>query len=83
METRGDILIRGLWEIHTGAIIDVRFGDAVADTYKYEPLGKLLVCWEKENKYKPVKHCHDQCRNFYPFPLSLDDKLRKEALVVL
>ena len=48
METRGGILIQGLWEIHTDAIIDIIFGYDDADTYKYDPMDKLLVIWEKD-----------------------------------
>ena len=44
LETRGDVLIRGLWEIQTEAIIDVRFGYADAGTYKHKPMYKLLDC---------------------------------------
>ena len=28
--------------------IDVKFGDADADTYKHEPIDKLLDIWEKK-----------------------------------
>ena len=47
LETRGDVLIWGLWEIHTDDIIDIRFGDLDADTYKNEPMDKLLDFWDK------------------------------------
>ena len=39
--------IRVLWEIQTEEIIDIRFGDADADTYKPEVMYKLLAWWEK------------------------------------
>ena len=42
LETRGDVLIRGLWEIQTDVIIGVIFGDSSANTYKYEPIDNLL-----------------------------------------
>ena len=58
LETRGDVLIRVLWKIQTGAIIGVRFGDADADTYKYEPMDKLLDCWVNQNMDKHNKHYH-------------------------
>ena len=41
LEKRGDVLIRGLWESQTDAIINVRYGDANSDTYKYETMDKL------------------------------------------
>ena len=83
MEIRGDVLIRGLWESQTDAIIDVRFGDLDADTYKHKPMDKLLARWEKRKKDKHGKHCHEQQRYFSPFVLSVDEMLGKEALVVL
>ena len=43
LETSGDILIQGLWKIYTDAIIGVRFGDLDADTYRKEPMDKLLA----------------------------------------
>ena len=42
-ETQGDMSIRGLWEIQTEAIIDVRFGYSNADTWKPEEMDKLLT----------------------------------------
>ena len=35
LETMGDFLILGLWEIQTDAIISFIFGDYDTDTYKY------------------------------------------------
>ena len=34
-ETRGDVMARGLWDCQVDVIIDVKLGDADADTYKY------------------------------------------------
>ena len=50
LETRRDVLIRGLWKIQTDTIINVRFGDANTDIYKNEPMDNLLARWDKENK---------------------------------
>ena len=55
----------------------VRIRDADTDTYKYEPMEKLLACWEK---YKYGKNCHEQQKYFSAFFLSVDGMLRKEAL---
>ena len=68
LETKGDVLIWYLWEIHTDAIIDVRFGDSDADTYKYDPMYKLVDCWDKKKKDNQIKHCHKQRINIAPFP---------------
>ena len=37
------VLIRGIWESQTEAIIDVRFGDSEADTYKKEGMGTIFL----------------------------------------
>ena len=58
METRGEVLIWGLWDFQNDAIIDVTFGDADTDTYKHELMDKLLALWEKKNKDEHGKHCH-------------------------
>ena len=83
MYTRVGVLIRGLWEIHTDTILGIIFGDDDEDNYKYEPMNKLLDCWEKQNKDKSRKNCHDQWKHFYLFVLSVNDMLGKEALFVL
>ena len=49
-ETRGDVMIPGLWYRQVNAIIGVKLGDADADTYKYEPMTVLLSRWEKIKK---------------------------------
>ena len=82
METRGDVLIQGLWKSQTDAIIDVRFGDSDADTYRKEPMEKILARREKEKKDKNGNNCHEK-RISPLFVLSLDGMLEKEALVVL
>ena len=45
-------------------------------------MGNLLDLWDKENKYKQVKHCHEKWKNS-PFVLLLNGMLGKEALAVL
>ena len=39
---RGDVMILGLWDLQVDATIDVKLGDADADTYKYETMTSLL-----------------------------------------
>ena len=41
-DMRGDVIIRGLWDHQVDVIIDVKLGDADADTYKYDPMSSLL-----------------------------------------
>ena len=50
IETRSDVLIRGLWESHMEEIIDIRFGDADVETCKPEIMDKILVLWEKNQE---------------------------------
>ena len=82
METRGGVLIRGLWERHTDAIINVRFGGSDKDTYNHEPMDKILASWEKQKKDKHGKHFHEQRKHFSLFVLSVDGLLGKESLVL-
>ena len=46
-------------------------------------MDNLLDRWEKTNKYKHGKHCHEKRKHFSPFVISVDGMLGKEALVVL
>ena len=82
LETRGDIITQGLWKIWSYIIIDIRFGDADADTYKNKPMDKPLDLWEKQKKDKHGNHCHEQWF-FSPFPLSVYGILGEEDTVVL
>ena len=52
METRVDILIRGLWESNTEAIIDIRLGDIEYDIHKKDKMKMLLARWEKIKEVK-------------------------------
>ena len=62
--------------------MDIKRGDAEADSYKYYPMEALLTWWETIKKDNHCKHCHDQRKNS-PFVISVNGMLRKEALVVL
>ena len=64
-ETRGDVMIPGLWYRQVNAIIGVKLGDADADTYKYEPMTVLLSRRENIKKEKNGKDCHNQRKSFY------------------
>ena len=65
-------MVRVLWDIQVDDIIDVKLGNADADTYKYDPMTYLLARWEKIKKDKHVKHCHDQWKHFFPFIISVE-----------
>ena len=76
-------MIQGLWDLQADSIIDVKLGNADADSYKYEPILVLLAWWETINKYKHGEHCYDQWKHFSIFFLSVNSMLGREALVVL
>ena len=42
-ETRGDVMIQYLWYWQAEAIIDIKFGNADADSYKYDTMVALLA----------------------------------------
>ena len=42
-DTKGGVMIRVVWDYQVIAIIDVKIGDADADTYKYESMTSLLA----------------------------------------
>ena len=56
METRGGVLVRGLWERYTDVIITVTLGDTDMDTYMFKPMVTLLYRWDKTKKDKHGKH---------------------------
>ena len=60
LETRGNVLIRGLWDIQTDAIIDIRFRYSDAETYVKEVIDQIFPRWEKMNVDKNGKNCHEQ-----------------------
>ena len=76
-------MIRDLWDRQVDAIINVRLGDADAETYKYELMQSILSRWENIKKDKHGKNCNDQRKMFLPFVLSVDGILGREALFVL
>ena len=83
METRGDVLIWGLWESQTDSNINIRLGDDDTDSYTYEPMDKHLDFGENEHKDKHGNHWHKKWIIFTPFSLSVDGMLRKEALLII
>ena len=40
------MMVQGLLDPQVYAIIDVKLGDADADSYKYEPMAAFLYWWE-------------------------------------
>ena len=63
--------------------MDVKPGNADANTYRFEPMDKLLDRWEKTNKDKHSEHCHKQWKYFPQFVIYVDGMIGKESLVIL
>ena len=76
-------MIWGLWDRQVNTIIDIKLGDADADTYKYNLMTSLLARWENIKKDKHGKHCKNQRKHFSPFVLSVEGMLGREDLVVI
>ena len=53
------------------------------DTNIKDPMDKLLARWEKEKKDKHGNNSHKQRKYFFPFSLSVDDMIGKEAILIL
>ena len=53
------------------------------DTYKHDPMYKILDRWENQKKDNNGKHCHEQRNYFTSFILSVDGMLGNEALEIL
>ena len=83
LSTRCDVLICSLRQKKTDAIIHVKLGDTDANTYGFDPLGKLLDYWKNKNKGQHGKHFHEQWKHFSQFFLSVEVKLGNKALVVI
>ena len=76
-------MVQCLWDCQVDAIIDVKLGDADADSYKCEPMKALLVRWGTIKKDKYGKHCHNQWKKCLSFVLSVDGMLGRESLFML
>ena len=83
LETRGDMLIRGLWKIQTDAIIDSRFRYSDVEIYVKEAIYTLLTRWEQTKKENQIQHYNTRHKQIPMFVLSLDGILDKEVQVVL
>ena len=82
-ETKEDVMTQGLWYRQADAIVDVKFGDADTDSYKYEPMATLLDWWETTKKDKNGKNCHNQQKYFSLFVISVKRMLGRKSLVVI
>ena len=51
-------MIQGLWDWQVEATIDIKIGDADADSYNYGPTAVILAWWETSKKDKHGKQCN-------------------------
>ena len=58
LETRGDIMIRGLWDRQNSTVTGIKLWDSNTDTYRFDPMAALLDWWDKNNKNNHGKNCH-------------------------
>ena len=63
-ETRWDVIVQFLWDIQVNTIIDVKLGDADADTYNYNPMASLMTRWKISRKTSMVSTVTTN-RNFF------------------
>ena len=76
-------MVQGLWNRQGNTTIEVKLGDADANSYKYEPIAALLARSETIKNDNHGKHYHDQRKHFSLFVLAVDGMLGRESLVVL
>jgi hypothetical protein len=82
-EERGDVLIHGLWQQGTDAIIDVCITDLDAKSNISRAPMKVLAVHEREKKRKDLEPCLEQFRHFSLFVVSTDGLIGKEAETML
>ena len=76
---RADIMIRGLWETGTDALIDVQLVNVDARSHQNREAEAILKTAEKSKKRKHLADCHQQRRHFTPFVVSTDGMLGYKA----
>ena len=76
-------MVQVLWDRQFNTTIEVKLGDADADSYKYEPMTALLARSETIKNDNHGKHYHDQRKHFSSFVLAVDGMLGRGSLVVL
>jgi hypothetical protein len=81
---RGDVLIRGLWQQGTDAIIDVCITNLDAKSnISRAPMKVLVAAHEREKKRKYLEPCLKQRCHFSTFVVSTDGLIGKEAQTML
>ena len=76
---RADIMIRGLWESGTDALIDVQLVNVDAKSHQNREAEAILKTAKRTKKRKHLTDCQQQRRHFTPFVVSTDGMLGYEA----
>ena len=74
------MLVNGLWERGIGCVLDIRFTDTDAPSYKDFTSAKVLERAAKAKKAKYLQPCLDQRLSFTPLVYLVDGMACKEAM---
>ena len=78
-ESRGDVLVRGLWETVSSCVLDICITDTDQPSYKDQTLKKVLEGHVKKKKDKYLQACLDRRRTLTPLVYSVDGMGCKET----
>jgi hypothetical protein len=82
-QTRGDLLLRGLFAPHTDCIVDVAIIDLNCKTHSSVPYEQALKTKEKSKRSLYLQPCLAQRRHFSPFVAATDGTLGPSATAIL
>ena len=82
-DERGNIFICGLCARGTDCILDVQVTDNDSKSNRSKDPHKVLAAHEREKKKKYLGACLEQPRHFFPFVVSINGLLGKEAKILL
>ena len=78
-----DLGVRGVWQPQAEALFDVRVVDTDAQSYVQRAVSAVLASAEREKKRKYSQAIEARHASFFPFVLSVDGLLAREARFVL
>ena len=78
-ESRGNVLVHGLWERGSGCVLDIRITDTDANSHKDISSAKVLERAAKAKKAKYLQPCLERRQSFTPLVYSVDGMTCKEA----
>ena len=78
-ESRGNVLVRGLWETGSACVLDICITDTDQPSYKDDSSKKVLEGHVKKKKDKYLQACLNRRRTFTPLVYSVNGMACKEA----